>query len=224
MSYNKPKKTLRNEEYLKIQKQQSRSAEAALTNSVLDILISEFNISITYQKTKTALKTVKMIIPTTMYDNGVSLTKETLISLSHTICQPEILSEDATTKQMKRNEEAQIANGMLALLVSKGFAFEEKKTRPCHKTTRLIRVSKLIDLNNNIEYNSKQLIERGTEFGKAIETLAKRRVERITSKNLKLSKDTFSELKDQLNLMKSGKETVLMDELNELNEMNVLNE
>ncbi|ELP89988.1 hypothetical protein EIN_403020 [Entamoeba invadens IP1] len=194
----RPRLKDKGEDYLKKQKQKSRSQEAALTNAFLDILISSFGYSMKYLKSKGATKTVKMIVPSLLTKDDVTYTREQIMKKSADVCSIYTLPEDATEKQKKRNEEAQLANGILAILKGHGFDFKTKNTRPCKKTTQLIRVTELVYPDKTTVLKTAALIEKGAEFSKVVEPLMKNREETITSNNLRISKESFSSLKKML--------------------------
>ncbi|BFU18759.1 hypothetical protein EHI8A_123850 [Entamoeba histolytica HM-1:IMSS-B] len=211
----RPKNIEKDEDYLKKQKQQSRTQEAALTNSFLDILITDFHFEMKYSRTKGATKTVKMIVPSQLIDGETIYSKEDIMNMSHEICQTEKLDTTATVKQQKRNDEAKFANGVLALLKRRGYTFCEKKTRPCHKTTRLVRVSSLTFGSKT--YSAKELITKGTEFGFAVASIMKNKEEIISRTNLKQSKESYSDIKRQLEKEKTTvqRQSDTIEDLNE---------
>ncbi|KAL7721067.1 DRBM domain-containing protein [Entamoeba marina] len=193
----RPRKTETDPDYLKKQKQASRSQEAALTNAILDFLITNHRYELTHTRTKGAVKTVKMIIPTRLKDEKKTYSQSDIRNLSCRVCRDSFDSVDTskmTAKQRKRTEEAQLANGDINM--------KSKKTRPSRKTVRLIRVNSITDPNGQF-YSKDDLIKRGTEFGKCVNEMMKNKQMEITCDNLKVTKDSFSSLKDALQNIKA---------------------
>ena len=174
-------------QYLKEQKQKSRNDEAAVANAMLDILVRDFNVEMRYVRTKSAQKTVKMLVPhqLTFKDETPprTLTTDEIRAVVPSDTPPYPVNAHETEKQRKRTLEARMSNGLLALLEQRNFRFLRKRTRPSTKTTQLIRVIS-VTTPQNVVLQKQQLIERGTAFVTQVTLCLKNRREVVINRDL----------------------------------------
>ncbi|ELP89568.1 hypothetical protein EIN_525230 [Entamoeba invadens IP1] len=151
------------EEVIKQRKRDSRNEEGLVLNAMIYLLAGE-GYSVTVIKTKRTTNTNKMLIPETITsDDGQIFTQDDIRPMSDVLLRSlgyEPITLPATSpKQIKRNREAQMSNGVLYFLTHLGFLFMEKKTKKASVTERLVRVVSIT--KENMIYTKDDLFNIG---------------------------------------------------------------
>ncbi|ELP89600.1 hypothetical protein EIN_525950 [Entamoeba invadens IP1] len=157
------------EEVIKQRKLDSRNEEGLVLNAMIYLLAQE-GFSVNVLKTKKTTNTNKMLIPEQIIDkDGKVFSQDGIRYLSNLLLTDlgytPITLKATSPKQLKRNKESQVSNGILYILENCGFSFEEKKTKKANVTERLVRINQIA--KNELIYNKEDLFE----FGRCIEKI-----------------------------------------------------